>query len=209
MHCPCQHWVLGAEISFYITKCLNSFAQDWILYKTHWAHTLLTATTFLIKINVCKMTCMIQKICSECFWKILAWMYGPGPYGLGPLGLNGLGPFIIWKNVCYMLLEQYAFHIWSWSILNLEYSSRLWMVQEHKVLMVRDHYKSWTTSPGQNCKKVFWTCMYPPAPSPPSSVGVHMSHIFVFIHKYYRCQHWFWGAGSILQSVPTVLHKIF
>ena len=29
-----------------------------------------------------------------------------------------------------MLLEQYAFQIWSWSISNLEYSSRLVMVQD-------------------------------------------------------------------------------
>ena len=35
------------------------------------------------------------------------------------------------EDVCYMLLEQYAFQIWSWSIFDLEYSSRLLMVQDH------------------------------------------------------------------------------
>ena len=66
-------------------------------------------------------------------------LYGPGPYGPRPLGPYGPGPFMIWKqflsqialnmlqdhiwkctllqeHVSYMLLEQYAFQIWSWTI---------------------------------------------------------------------------------------------
>ena len=84
-------------------------------------------------------------------------------------GPYGPGPFIIWKNfpnqICSrtifemhtqcsrtifemltayrsmfaMLLEQYAFQIWSWSIFDLENSLRLWMVEDHKVLMILDH----------------------------------------------------------------------
>ena len=48
----------------------------------------------------------------------------------------------------HMVLEQYAFQIWSWSIFNLEYSSRLSMVQDHMVL---EHMIwSWTISRAQN-----------------------------------------------------------
>ena len=86
---------------------------------------------------------------------ILAASYGPGP-----LGPYGSGPFIIWKNfsksnmlqdhiwnahcsimkehVCYMLLEQYAFQILSWSTFNLEIFFNL-TIQDHKVPMVQDH----------------------------------------------------------------------
>ena len=46
---------------------------------------------------------------------------------------------LLQEQVCYMLLEQYAFQIWSWSIFSLEYSSRLLMVQDHKVPMFQDH----------------------------------------------------------------------
>ena len=46
---------------------------------------------------------------------------------------------LLQENVCYMLLEQYAFQIWSWSIFNLECSSRLLMVQNHKVLVIQNH----------------------------------------------------------------------
>ena len=60
---------------------------------------------------------------SERFLEILASTYAPGPY-----------------LKCTLLQEHvYAFQIWSWSIFNLEYSSRLLMVQDHKVLMVQDH----------------------------------------------------------------------
>ena len=38
-----------------------------------------------------------------------------------------------------MLLERYAFQIWSWSIFDLENSFRLLMIQNHKVLMFQDH----------------------------------------------------------------------
>ena len=47
----------------------------------------------------------------------------------------------------YMLLEQCAFQIWFWNIFDLEYSSRLLMVQDHMAL---DHQ-----SPGQNLTKSF------------------------------------------------------
>ena len=46
---------------------------------------------------------------------------------------------LLQEHVCYMLLEQYAFQIWSWGILNLKYSSIFLMVQGHKVLMVQEH----------------------------------------------------------------------
>ena len=35
---------------------------------------------------------------------------------------------LLQEHVCCMLLEQYAFQIWSWSIFDLQYSSRLLMV---------------------------------------------------------------------------------
>ena len=61
----------------------------------------------------------------------------------------------IWKAYCSriiakMLLEQCAFQIWSLSIFDLENSFRLWMVQDHKVLMVQDHVvlDMWTISRG-------------------------------------------------------------
>ena len=38
-----------------------------------------------------------------------------------------------------MLLEQCGFQILSWSIFDLEYSSRLLLVQDHKVIMVQDY----------------------------------------------------------------------
>ena len=69
-----------------------------------------------------------------CSWSMYAFQilfkYAPGPY---------LKSTLLQEHVCYMLLEQYAFQIWSWSIFNLEYFSRLLMVQDHKVLMVLDH----------------------------------------------------------------------
>ena len=44
-----------------------------------------------------------------------------------------------YRSMFAMLLEQYAFQIWSWSIFDLENSLRLWMVEDHMVLMVQDH----------------------------------------------------------------------
>ena len=51
-----------------------------------------------------------------------------------------------------MLLEQCAFQIWSWSIFDLKYSSRLSMVQDHTVLTVLEHMVL-AISQGQNLKK--------------------------------------------------------
>ena len=48
--------------------------------------------------------------------------YAPGPYLKSTLQ----------EHIANMLLEQYAFQIWSWSIFNLENSFRLLMVQDHK-----------------------------------------------------------------------------
>ena len=42
--------------------------------------------------------------------------YAPGPC---------LKCTLLQGHVCHMLLEHYAFQMWSWSIFNLEYSSRL------------------------------------------------------------------------------------
>ena len=56
--------------------------------------------------------------------------YTPGPY---------LKFTLLQEQVYHMVLEQYAFQVWSWNISNLEYSSRLSMVQNYKVLMVQDH----------------------------------------------------------------------
>ena len=59
-----------------------------------------------------------------------------------------MGPYLkctlLLKHVCYMLLEQYAYQIryGSWSIFNLEYSSRSLMVQDHMVLDHKSRPKS-------------------------------------------------------------------
>ena len=68
------------------------------------------------------VTCMRDSLL-----EILASTYGPAICS---------GSIWSWKNllqehICYMLLEQCAFQIWSWSIFDLEYSSRLLMVQDH------------------------------------------------------------------------------
>ena len=77
-----------------------------------------------------------------------------------------------------MLLEQYVFQIWSWSIFNLEYSSRLLMVQDHKVLVLW----SWTINRGQNVTKA--------APRP-----------FLFVVEYRLAQtvtmHWLLPVASL------------
>ena len=56
--------------------------------------------------------------------------YAPGSY---------LKCTLLQEHVCSMLLEHYAFQIWSWRIFNLEYSSRLLMVEDHKFQIVQDH----------------------------------------------------------------------
>ena len=53
---------------------------------------------------------------------------------------------LLQEHYCYMLLD--AFQIWFWSIFHLEYSSRLLMIQDHKVLVVQDHIGR-----GQNVKE--------------------------------------------------------
>ena len=110
----------------------------------------------------------------ESFLENLALTYVSGLYGPRPLGPYGPGSFIIWRNflrqicsrsiylkcillqehvyVCYILLEQYAFQIWSWSIFNLKYSPRLLMVQDHMSL---DH-KSRPKSQKKSSKTLVW-----------------------------------------------------
>ena len=56
-----------------------------------------------------------------------------------------------------MLLEQYAFQTWSWSIFNLKYSSRLLMVQDHKIIRT---LWSWTI----HNPKEFFQVKYAPEP---------------------------------------------
>ena len=74
--------------------------------------------------------------------------YAPGPYSKSTL---------LHEHVCYMLLEQYAFQVWSWSIFNLEYSSRLLMVRDHKVLMVQNlgPYGPWPYYRAKIAQKLF------------------------------------------------------
>ena len=60
----------------------------------------------------------------------------------------------------YMLLEQYAFQIWSRSIFNLDYS-RLSMVQDHVVLTIESRPKSHKKHSSilqQNLSRICETC---------------------------------------------------
>ena len=66
--------------------------------------------------------------------------YAPCPY---------LTSILLQEHIANMLLEQCAFQIWSWIIFDLENSFRLWMIQDHKVLMIWP----WTISRGQNLQK--------------------------------------------------------
>ena len=114
----------------------------------------------------------------ECFLVILASTYGLGPYGSWTI--HYLKEFL--SQICSRTIfemhgapeacllyapQQYAFQIWSWSIMNVEYSSRLLKVQDHKVLMVLYH-KSRPKShkSGKNIVKAkhsafFWTMSCP------------------------------------------------
>ena len=82
-----------------------------------------------------------------------------------------------------LLLEQYAFQIWSWSIFNLECSSRLLMVQNHKVLMIQNHmvldHKSRPKSQNSNATAATLLC-------PAVNLGVSRSlaqiHSFHYHH---------------------------
>ena len=80
-------------------------------------------------------------MCSESFFGDFGLAYGLGPHIIRKNFLSQICSRTIFEMhtmfaVCYMLLEQNAFQMWSWSIFNLEYSSRLLMVQGLKVLMV-------------------------------------------------------------------------
>ena len=61
--------------------------------------------------------------------------YAPGPY-LKSIGL------LLQEQIANMLLEQYAFQIWCWSLFDLEGSSRLLITQDHMVLSYESRPKS-------------------------------------------------------------------
>ena len=100
--------------------------------------------------------------CIGCICAILAWywttwsrtIYGPGPLIILKNILSQICSRTIFEiNTApgayrNLFLEQCWFQIWSWSIFDLEYSSTLLMVQDHKVLMIQDHILS-----GQNRTK--------------------------------------------------------
>ena len=63
-------------------------------------------------------------------------LYGPRPLIIWKnfLSQYALGPYLICtlfqEHVCYVLLEECAFQIWSWLLFDLECSSRSLMVQD-------------------------------------------------------------------------------